>query len=572
LNQIKRFVRYYAGHKVLFTMDMFCALLMAIADLFYPMITRNIMNDYIPNRQLRLILVWGAALVAIYLLKLALGYFVQYYGHIVGVGMQADMRRDVFARLQKLPFSYFDNNKTGTIMSRIVNDLMDISELAHHGPEDLFLSVIMLIGSFIMLSRINLLLTAIIFCCLPPIVIFTVFIRRRMHEAFRKTREEVGEINARLENSLTGIRVSKAFTNDAYENEKFAERNNAFVKARKRAYKVMAEFHSVNTFLTDTMNVIVMVAGGIFCYNGTITLGDFTAFMLYINLFLNPVRRLVGFIEQYQNGMTGFKRFTELMDAAAEEDSPGASDMKDVRGKLEFKGVSFSYGEGKTVLSDVSLTVEQGRTIALVGPSGGGKTTLCNLLPRFYDITEGEIRIDGKNIKDVTLRSLRESIGIVSQDVFLFTGTIYENIAYGNVHATREQVIAAAKRAKIHEFVETLPDGYDTYIGEHGIKLSGGQKQRISIARVFLKDPPILILDEATSALDNATENMIQESLEKLMAGRTAMVVAHRLSTVRRADEILVLTDNGIEERGTHAELLEKNGIYADLYNSQFKK
>ena len=560
MNQIKRFVRYYAGHKVLFAMDMFCALLMAIADLFYPMITRNIMNDYIPNRQLRLILVWGAALVAIYLLKLELGYFVQ------------DMRRDVFARLQKLPFSYFDNNKTGTIMSRIVNDLMDISELAHHGPEDLFLSVIMLIGSFIMLSRINLLLTAIIFCCLPPIVIFTVVIRRRMHEAFRKTREEVGEINARLENSLTGIRVSKAFTNDAYENEKFAERNNAFVKARKRAYKVMAEFHSVNTFLTDTMNVIVMVAGGIFCYNGTITLGDFTAFMLYINLFLNPVRRLVGFIEQYQNGMTGFKRFTELMDAAAEEDTPGASDMKDVRGKLEFKGVSFSYGEGKTVLSDVSLTVEQGRTIALVGPSGGGKTTLCNLLPRFYDITEGEIRIDGKNIKDITLRSLRESIGIVSQDVFLFTGTIYENIAYGNVHATREQVIAAAKRAKIHEFVETLPDGYDTYIGEHGIKLSGGQKQRISIARVFLKDPPILILDEATSALDNATENMIQESLEKLMAGRTAMVVAHRLSTVRRADEILVLTDNGIEERGTHAELLEKNGIYADLYNSQFKK
>ena len=567
MHQIKRFVRYYAGHKTLFALDMFCALLMAIADLFYPMITRNIMNDYIPNRSLRLILVWGGALVAIYLIKMALGYFVQYYGHIVGVGMQADMRRDVFARLQKLPFSYFDNNKTGTIMSRIVNDLMDISELAHHGPEDLFLSVIMLIGSFLMLARINLLLTAIIFCCLPPVVIFTVLIRRKMQEAFRKTREEIGEINARLENSLTGIRVSKAFTNDAYENEKFAERNAAFVKARKRAYKVMAEFHSVNTFLTDTMNVIVMV-----CYNGTITLGDFTAFMLYINLFLNPVRRLVGFIEQYQNGMTGFKRFTELMDAAAEEDSHGASDLKNVRGKLEFEKVSFSYGEGKTVLSDVSLTVEQGRTIALVGPSGGGKTTLCNLLPRFYDIREGEIRIDGINIKNVTLRSLRESIGIVSQDVFLFTGTIYENIAYGDVHATREQVIEAAKRAKIHEFVETLPDGYDTYIGEHGIKLSGGQKQRISIARVFLKDPPILILDEATSALDNATENMIQESLEKLMAGRTAMVVAHRLSTVRRADEILVLTDSGIEERGTHEQLLAKDGIYAELYNSQFKK
>ncbi len=572
MSQLKRFVRYYKGNLPLFTLDMFCALIMAVADLFYPMITRNIMNDYIPNRNLQLIITWSIALIAIYVLKMILNYVVSYFGHLVGIYMQANMRRDVFARLQKLPFSYFDNHKTGSIMSRIVNDLNDISELAHHGPEDLFLSVIMLIGSFILLVRINWLLTVIIFVCLPPMIVFTILIRNRMLSAFKKTREETAEINARLENSISGIRVAKAFTNDSYENDRFAERNTAFAKAKRVAFKVMAEFHSVNTFFTDAMNVLVMALGGVFCYNGTITLGDFTAFMLYINLFLNPIRRLVSFIEQYQNGMSGFQRFTELMETAAEEDSPSAKDLKNPRGELRFKDVTFSYGEGKNVLKNVSLHVAPGRTIALVGPSGGGKTTICNLLPRFYEIDDGEIQLDGVNIKDITLRSLRESIGIVSQDVFLFTGTIYENIAYGNVNATRAQVEEAARRAKIDAFIASLPDGYDTHIGEHGIKLSGGQKQRISIARVFLKNPPILILDEATSALDNATENMIQESLEQLMSGRTAVVVAHRLSTVRRADEILVLTDNGIEERGTHDELLEKQGIYSELYLSQFKK
>jgi len=543
---------------------------MAICDLFYPMITRSIINEYIPNQQLQLMLVWAAALVAIYLFKMGLSYFVLYFGHVVGVDMQADMRRDVFARLQKLPFSYFDDNKTGTIMSRIINDLMDISELAHHGPEDLFLSVVMLIGSFVMLAGINMPLTLIIFIFLPFLVVFSAKMRRRMDHAFKKTREEVAEINASLENSISGIRVAKAFTNDEYEEERFKERNQAFVFARRRAYKVMAEFHSVNSLILDLLNVVVLIAGGWFCYRGDINFGDFTAYLLYVNLFLTPIKRLIAFIEQYQNGMTGFRRFAELMDAGCEKDAPDARDIKNVKGDILFDNVSFAYNEGKSVLDGITIHVEAGKTVALVGPSGGGKTTLCHLLPRFYEISGGSISIDNTNISHLTLRSLRENIGIVQQDVFLFTGSVYENIAYGNPSASRETVYWAAQQAKIHDFILGLSNGYDTYIGERGIKLSGGQKQRIAIARVFLKNPPILILDEATSALDNATESLIQQSLEDLSHGRTTMVVAHRLSTVRRADEIIVLTDKGIAERGSHQQLLADGGIYAELYNSQF--
>lgn len=564
---IKRFIKYYKPHKTLFILDMICAFFVAVCDLVYPMITRSLINDYIPNKALRLIIIWVIVLILIYIIKYLLNYFIQYYGHVVGVRMQADMRRDVFSHLQDLPFSYFDENKTGQIMSRIINDLMDISELAHHGPEDIFLSVIMLIGAFIVLSGISLPLTLIIFAFIPFLIFFAARKRIKMSEAFTKTRVEVAEVNANLENSISGIRVSKAFVNTDFELSKFQKGNLSFQKAREIAYKTMAEFFSGTSFILDILNVIVFLAGGLFFYYGKIDIGDFTAFILFVNMFLNPIKRLINFVEQYQSGITGFRRFIDIMDSEKEKNSENALSLSEVSGIIDFKNVTFSYDEKKNILKGIDLHIENGKTIALVGPSGGGKTTLCHLIPRFYDIDEGEILLDGKNIKDITLKSLRQNIGIVQQDVFLFTGTIYENILYGNVNATFEEVVEAAKKANIHDYIMGLEDGYDTYIGERGIKLSGGQKQRISIARVFLKNPPVLILDEATSALDNATEVLIQQSLEELCKGRTTLVVAHRLSTIKNADEILVLTDDGIAERGTHDFLIEKNGLYAKLYN-----
>ena len=570
MNMIRRFARYYKPHWRLFAFDMICALIMAFCDLYYPTVTRSLINVDIPAGDLHRILLQCGLLAGVYALKLLLSYFVLYYGHMVGVRIQCDMRRDIFARLERLPFSFYDENKTGSIMSRIVNDLMEVAELAHHGPEDLFLSVVMLTGTFVILVRINLPLTLIIFCFLPVITAFTLKCRRKMQNAFRRTREEVSEINARVENSVAGIRVTKSFAADEYEKQRFEERNQSFVRARLSAYRAMAEFSSINTFLLDMMYVVVLLAGGWYCVRGAITFGDFTAYLLYVGMFMNPIRRLISFIEQYQDGMTGFKRFTEIMDAAAEEDTPGARDLTRVQGAIDVEHVSFSYNTGREVLRDVSFSAAPGRTVALVGPSGGGKTTICHLLPRFYELEQGCIRIDGQDIRNLTLRSLREAVGIVQQDVVLFTGTIYENIAYGKPGATREEVAEAARRAHIDEFIEGLPERYDTFIGERGVKLSGGQKQRISIARVFLKDPPILVLDEATSALDNATETLIQESLEELSHGRTTIVVAHRLSTVRRADEIVVITEDGVQECGTHDELMEKNGLYAGLYNAQF--
>ncbi len=569
---IKRFISYYRPHVKLFAADMVCAFILAVCDLFYPMITRSMINDYIPNKKIQLLIAWAVALLLIYFLKMALNYFVQYYGHIVGVRMQADMRRDVFDHLEKLPFNYFDNNKTGTIMSRITNDLMDISELAHHGPEDLFLSVVLLIGSFVLMGSINIYLTLIVFASLPFMVIFAMKKRIKMSEAFTQTRVEIGEINANLENSIAGIRVSKAYTNRDYENEQFDKGNKKFVVARANAYKVMAEFFSGTSFIGDFLQVILYVAGGLFTYYEIINIGDFTAFLLYISVFMNPVRRLIGFIEQYQNGMSGFIRFTEIMDAEPEQDKPDAKDIQNVKGNITFENVSFAYDDEHKVLSDISFDLEAGKTLALVGPSGGGKTTICHIIPRFYEIESGSVKIDGIDIRDLKRGSLRANIGIVAQDVFLFNATIYENIAYGTPDATEEQVYEAARRANIDEFIRSMPEGYNTVVGERGVKLSGGQKQRVSIARVFLKNPPILILDEATSALDNATELMIQASLEELCRGRTTIVVAHRLSTIKNADEIIVITDKGIHERGTHKELLEKNGIYAELYNSQFAR
>lgn len=565
---IKEFVKYYKPHKKLFAIDMFCAFLVSICDLFYPMITRNIINDYVPNQNLRLLVVWSITLIFIYALKLVLNYFIQYWGHVVGVRMQADMRKKIFKHLQKLPFNYFDNNKTGVIMSRIMNDLMEISELAHHGPEDLFISLIMLIGSFIVLCTINIPLTLITFAFIPVLIWYAIKKRIKMNDAFKKTRIEIGDVNASLENSIAGVRVSRAFTNTKYEIDKFQVGNNKFRKAREYAYKAMAEFYSGMFFIVDILNLIVLGIGGFFTFKGFITIGDYVAYLLYIKLFMDPIKRLINFVEQLQSGMTGFERFQELMAEQEEEDSEKAIEMGTVDGNIEFEGVSFKYDDEEThVLQDLNLNIKSGQTVALVGPSGGGKTTLCHLVPRFYELDGGIIKIDGVDITTVNRESLRKNIGIVQQDVFLFTGTILENILYGNPEASEEEVIEAARRANIHEFIINLPDGYNTYIGEKGLKLSGGQKQRLSIARVFLKNPKILILDEATSALDNTTEMIIQKSLEELTIGRTTLIVAHRLSTIKNADEIVVLTPEGIAEKGTHKELIKNDGIYASLYS-----
>ncbi len=575
---IREFIKYYKPHKKLFAVDMFCSFLIALTDLFYPMITKNIINDYVPNRNLRLVLTWAGIILILYLAKMGLNYFVSYWGHVVGVRLQGDMRKDMFRRLQKLPFSFYDENKTGTVMSRLINDLMDVSELAHHGPEDLFLSVIMFIGSFIMLAQVNIWLTLIIYGLIPFVVFFSVKMRRRMKSAFKKTREEVAEVNANVETSISGIRVSRAYTCEEHENEKFDTANERFKTARGHAYKAMGQFHSAMTFFTDFLYLTALVAGGIFFYNYqidpngafSIDSGEFTAFILYMAMLLKPINRFISLFEQLQNGMTGFARFREIMETPIETEAENALELNNVKGDIEFKNVSFSYPTGDTgkgVLKGLSLKIPQGKTIALVGPSGGGKTTLCNLIPRFYELDEGEITIDNRDITKLTRHSLRKNIGMVAQDVFLFSGTIRDNIAYGNLDATDEEIVAAAKNANIHDYIMSLEKGYDTIVGERGINLSGGQKQRISIARVFLKNPPILILDEATSALDNVTEMQIQSSLEELAKGRTVIVVAHRLSTIQNADEILVMTSDGIAERGTHQELIDFGGIYAGLHS-----
>jgi ATP-binding cassette subfamily B protein len=570
---LKSFIHYYKPHWKLFVFDMVCALVAASCDLMYPVISRNIINTYIPDKNLRLILTWCVALLVIYLVQAIMQYFMQYQGHVVGVRMQADMRRDVFEHLQKLPFSYFDEHKTGVIMSRIVNDLMDISEFAHHGPEDLFISLVSVVGSFIILCTINIPLTLITFAVLPFLILFVVKKRTAMTIAFRKNRIEIAEVNASLENSIAGVRVARAFTGEQEEAKKFDENNQRYVTVRERAYRVMAEFFSGTNFLTSLMNVVVLTGGGYCVYRGVINVGDMVAYMLFINMFVNPIKKLIQFVEMFQNAITGYTRFQELMNIEVEQEESDAVDLKDVRGEITFDNVSFQYNEGKEVLSNISMTFPQGEMVAIVGPSGGGKTTLCHLIPRFYEITQGSICIDGQDIRKVTRRSLRSKIGIVQQDVFLFTGTIFDNIAYGKLGASREEVYEAAKKANIHDYIMSLPEGYDTFVGERGVKLSGGQKQRISIARVFLKNPPILILDEATSALDNVTENYIQDSLDELCKNRTTIVVAHRLSTIKNADEIIVMDRDGIQERGTHTQLLEKdNGIYRELYEAQFAR
>jgi len=566
-----RFLKYYRPHRKIFILDMLASFLISALGVVYPIVTRNMLNDFFPNKKLRMIIVSGIVLVLLYLIRMGLRFFTQYQGHVMGAKMQAHMRRDMFNHLEKLSFTFFDEHETGKIMSRITTDLFEISELAHHGPENIIISSITIICSFIYLSTINFVLTLIIFCSVPFLVWIAMSMRQNMHSAFKESRKSTAIINASVEGSISGIRVTKAFNNAKKEEEKFNVGNEEFVSARKKAYKAMGIFHSSTSFITDVFNVIVLIAGGIFLYNGKINFGDYSAFVVSTSLFLTPVTTLINFMEQFQDGVSGFERFIEIMDTEPEKDSPNAVDVKAFTGHIEFKNVTYNYNDDGNVLHNISLDIPSGQKFALVGPSGGGKTTICHLIPHFYDVQKGEILIDGKEIHSITLSSLRDAIGIVQQDVYLFNSTIKDNIIYGKLDATDEEVIEAAKKANIYEFVMSLPDGFETQIGERGVKLSGGQKQRLSIARVFLKNPPILILDEATSALDNTTEILIQAALDELSKGRTTIIVAHRLSTIKNADEIAVISNGEIVEKGTHEQLIARGGTYEKLYNLQFK-
>ena len=569
---IKRFLPYFGKYKGILIFDLVCASLTTVCDLVFPLIVRNITDLAVSDPAaltIAFIVKLGVLYLILRLLDAAANFYMQHNGHVMGAKIETDMRRDLFSHLQKLSFSYFATHKVGQIMSRITSDLFDITEFAHHGPEEFFIAGLKITVSFVILFGIDPLLTIIVFAVLPFIFIFVKFFNTRMRRAFKDQRVQVGEINSQVEDSLLGIRVVKSFANEQIEKDKFDQGNREFLRLKKLGYLYMGGFGSTNRFFEGVMYLTVVVAGSLFLMKGSISAGDFTAYLLYVSSLFASIRTIIQFTEQFQRGMTGIERFCEIMDAPQDIiEKPDAKELKNVKGEIDFNNVTFHYSDDDTeVLSGIDLHVPSGTSVALVGPSGGGKTTMCNLIPRFYDVTEGKITIDGIDIKDVTLRSLRSSIGVVQQDVYLFSGTVFDNIEYGKPGASREEVIEAAKAAGAHEFISSLPDGYDTYVGERGVKLSGGQKQRISIARVFLKNPPILILDEATSALDNESEKIVQESLERLAAGRTVLTIAHRLTTIKNSDKILVLTDKGIEEEGTHKELIKKGGIYSHLYS-----
>lgn len=568
---IGRFIPYFKPYKNVLLLDLFCAFLTTGCDLILPMILRFLANkgtEDLSSITVQLI----ASLAGVYLVLRIIDAIANYYmtriGHIMGARIETDMRKDAFDHIQKLSDSYFNNTKVGQIMSRITNDLFDVTEFAHHCPEEFFIAGVKIVISFILLSRINLALTTIIFIFIPLMVIFSMDQNRKMKRAFKKQRVQIGELNSRLEDSLLGVRVVKAFANEDIEAEKFTQDNRKFLGTKKETYKYMAGFKIITCIFDGIMYLVLLIAGGIFMMKGLIQPADLFVFTLYVTTLLATVKRIVEFTEQFQKGMTGIERFIEIMDSDIDIfDDEDAKELNNVKGSIEFKNVSFGYNDkDKEVLSNINLSIKEGEKVALVGPSGGGKTTICNLIPRFYDTTQGSIYLDNNDIKKVTLKSLRKNISIVQQDVYLFAGTVYENIAYGDPNATREQIIEAAKLAGAHEFISELKDGYDTYVGERGVKLSGGQKQRISIARVFLKNPKILILDEATSALDNESEYLVSKSLERLAKGRTTLTIAHRLTTIQNADRILVLNENGIVEQGSHKELLDKKGVYHQLY------
>lgn len=568
----KRFLPYYKKYTGILIIDLFAAALTTVCELVLPMIVREI-TDRATSSTVTLTVSFVVKVGVFYLVLRIIDTLANYYmatiGHVMGTKMETDMRRDMFSHLQKLSFSFYDETKIGSIMSRITSDLFDVTEFAHHCPEEIFIAFIKIAAAFVILCTVNIPLTLIVFAMVPPMVAVLMHFNSKMKEGFRLSRKTVAELNSSVEDSLLGIRVVKSFANESIEEEKFAKGNLGFLDIKTKVYKYMGTFHSCTRFFDGLMYITVVVAGAIFIINGKINAADLVAYLLFVTTLLSSIRRIVEFAEQFQRGMTGIERFAEIMDTNPDiKDSKGAKPLKNVKGEIEFKNVTFKYSpETRTILDNLSFKISVGENVALVGPSGGGKTTICSLIPRFYEINSGEITVDGKNVKDVTLRSLRDNIGIVQQDVYLFSGSVAENISYGRPGADFDDVVEAAKLAGIHEFIMTLPNGYDTYVGERGVKLSGGQKQRISIARVFLKNPPILILDEATSSLDNESEKLVQESLEKLSKGRTTLTIAHRLTTVRNADNIIVLTRDGIAETGTHESLMKKGGIYSDLYS-----
>lgn len=571
---LKRFVSYYKPYRFLFWFDMVCALVLSAIDLAFPQVLNGLTKGLFtrPGEEILRWIFWiGGGMLVLYLIRFGCQYFITTWGHIMGARMESNMRQDLFDHLQRLSFSYYDKNNTGEMMSKLLSDLFDISELAHHGPENIFISLLKIIGSFILLMRVNVKMTLILIAVTAVMVVFSFLQNGKMRETFMDNRRKIAKVNARVQDSLSGIRVVKSFGNEALEQEKFRKTNRQFLESKNSNYRVMGQFHAGNAFFLGVLYTSVLVTGGVSIANGSLSLSDLALYVLYINIFMGPIETLINFTEMFQKGYAGFCRFMEVVDTEPEiVDAPNALPLSNVKGEIAFHDVSFGYNNGEHVLHHVNFSIPSGKTVALVGPSGGGKTTLCSLIPRFYDVTEGSITIDGNDVRSLTLHSLRSAIGIVQQDVYLFGGTIRENILYGKPDATEDELIAAAKRANIHDFILSLPQGYDTSAGERGVRLSGGQKQRIAIARVFLKNPKILILDEATSALDNESERHIQQALEQLSIGRTTLVIAHRLSTIRNADEILVINDEGIRERGTHEELLAKNGLYAEYYNMQF--
>jgi len=564
------FASYYRPHWKLFLLDMVCALFATATDLVFPYVSRMSMQTFLPQGMFETFFTVMAIMVTAYIIRSILYYVITYWGHALGVRIEADMRRDIFSHVQSLSFSFFDKNRTGILMSRITTDLFEITELAHHGPEDLFMSTVAIIGAFSILCTIRWELAVILFMLIPVFVVFSVLMRRRMKRANMEVKQRTAEINAAIESGISGMRTAKAFANESTEVSKFMNSNEAFKASKGEYYKAMGLFHSGVEFTMAFLQVTVIAVGGWFIMNEKMDYIDLITFSLYVTTFIQPIRKLTSFVEQFMQGMAGFSRFLEIMRTEPEiKDAADAAELKDVQGNIEYKDVSFHYKEGTEILHDVNLAIPAGTTLAVVGASGGGKTTLCQLLPRFYDVSGGSVLVDGIDVRSITQESLRRNIGIIQQDVFMFAGTISDNIRYGRPDATDEEIVAAAVRAEIHKEISEMPDGYDTYIGERGAMLSGGQKQRISIARVFLKNPPILILDEATSALDSVTEAKIQKSLDELSQGRTGIIIAHRLSTVRNADRIAVVDGEGVAEIGSHEELMAKGGLYSSLYSAQ---